>query len=842
MPDRFQNINIVYKVNTVDVENATIQVAKAKAATDALTNSAKNLGDQGSKNTQQFTNTIEGVRLAMQQLKAQIDLTSQSDKARLDGLSAQYRELQGLLDKYNANINLTTANTQKATIGLGDMYSAVKLLLTAGLAKEIASAAVSMATLSGRLEGIKAAFDKLPNSQLLMGQLKEATKGVVDQFTLMQKALQAQNFGIPLEKLGMLLEFATTRAQQTGISVDYLVNSIVTGLGRNSVKILDNLQINIAELKKRMTETGQTMQVVAIQMIGESMKKMDGYIVTSETSVNRLNTAFRELKQTLSQGWVGATAGWFVTVMADIVKDFAGGFGAESGAINGAIQRVNDFRKANEALLKTEQGVVTVERELDKLKKELLISGGDANKAVSDLRNRNYSSNAEAERIRIQGEQARLRNIEIAKEIELFQQLEKQMRIAGTAKVGEAGILKTLNDKLTDLNEQLTNATSVERQEQIKEQIKEQERLIDIYGKYHDKAKERLDLDLENAKQWKDVIIKYYDEVVKKMEDAFKNTPHGLPKGSQPAGGFMGPMGAPNTTTRDSDQVFKDWYNQYATFWDKLEQGFKDLGGRIHKGTEETVEDQRRQWQRAVGQIGQIFSKTITDTIQSIDQAEINSIDQKIKATQDFYTAQIQAAGDNSAAKIQLQKREDEALKRLAEQKAQVQKRQAEESIAINAAVGIIRAFAEYDWEEALIISAAIAAAAIVQVDNIERASSGPGYAEGVIDLKGPGTEKSDSISARLSRGESVMTAEETRNSMGILKAIRARKLDDDIINSIIAKSGGSQQVFSDRGIIEAIKSQPRVPNLVRHGSIVFEALETKKNSIKYVRSKYLSS
>jgi tape measure domain-containing protein len=48
-----------------------------------------------------------------------------------------------------------------------------------------------------------------------------------------------------------------------------------------------------------------------------------------------------------------------------------------------------------------------------------------------------------------------------------------------------------------------------------------------------------------------------------------------------------------------------------------------------------------------------------------------------------------------------------------------------------------------------------------------------PGYKEGVIDLKGPGSETSDSITARLSRGESVMTAEETRQYKPVLQAIR---------------------------------------------------------------------
>lgn len=52
-------------------------------------------------------------------------------------------------------------------------------------------------------------------------------------------------------------------------------------------------------------------------------------------------------------------------------------------------------------------------------------------------------------------------------------------------------------------------------------------------------------------------------------------------------------------------------------------------------------------------------------------------------------------------------------------------------------------------------------------------ANSDPGFADGVIDLQGPGTGKSDSIRAWLSKGETVMTAEETSEYKPYLKGMR---------------------------------------------------------------------
>ena len=52
-------------------------------------------------------------------------------------------------------------------------------------------------------------------------------------------------------------------------------------------------------------------------------------------------------------------------------------------------------------------------------------------------------------------------------------------------------------------------------------------------------------------------------------------------------------------------------------------------------------------------------------------------------------------------------------------------------------------------------------------------------FKDGVIDLRGAGTKTSDSIEARLSVGESVMTADETTTHKPMLKAIRDNRFDE---------------------------------------------------------------
>ena len=111
-------------------------------------------------------------------------------------------------------------------------------------------------------DGVTRAFNNL-NQEGLLDNLRKATKGTVNDVQLMTAAVQANDFRIPLEDLGKYLEFAQLKAQQTGQSVDYMTNSIVTGLGRKSPLILDNLGISAAEISEKTKQTGDFMKAVA---------------------------------------------------------------------------------------------------------------------------------------------------------------------------------------------------------------------------------------------------------------------------------------------------------------------------------------------------------------------------------------------------------------------------------------------------------------------------------------------------------------------------------------------------------------------------------------------------
>lgn len=222
------------------------------------------------------TSQINILDMSMVQLKKQqkslqkeLDNTVQSLNPEAYGvLEQRLKDVSGRISELKQNAKSfgeIASSDQVNGIFLGTMATKLAGLLGQQASKlkdfalESARAGVEMAE---QADGVTKAFNAMDNPNLL-DNLRKATKGTVNDVQLMTAAVQANDFRIPLEDLGKYLEFAQLKAQQTGQSVDYMTNSIVTGLGRKSPLILDNLGISAAEISEKTKETGDFMKAVA---------------------------------------------------------------------------------------------------------------------------------------------------------------------------------------------------------------------------------------------------------------------------------------------------------------------------------------------------------------------------------------------------------------------------------------------------------------------------------------------------------------------------------------------------------------------------------------------------
>lgn len=197
------------------------------------------------------------------------------------------------------------------------------------------------------------------------------------------------------------------------------------------------------------------------------------------------------------------------------------------------------------------------------------------------------------------------------------------------------------------------------------------------------------------------------------------------------------------------------------------------------------------------------------------------------------YDEQRRLAGDNMRAQRELDLRQAQEEKRLRDKQLEDEKKQVVRRILIETVLNAVKALGKP-------VAPNFHEAAKATAYGLLGAGLARRYKKGVIDIDGPGTGTSDSIPSYLSKGESVMTARETVESNGILKAIRAKKLDDKMLEKLYKKAnmGGDGLAFSDRGIIDAIKNQPKT-DYTKIGSYIYE-VKTKNGTHKqFIRKKY---
>ena len=209
--------------------------------------------------------------------------------------------LKDLVIKLGLDSSGVDKGVNKAGSSLDKLKSTVgKLGAAFGIAfgvSEVINFGKELFNLAAKAEGVRKAFERIAPSGLL-ADLRRSTRGAVSDFDLMKNAVSASNFKIPLENLGSYLAFATKRAEETGQSVDYLVDSIIMGIGRKSPMILDNLGISIVDIRNEMEKTGDMAKAVA-NIIDREMANAGNTVDTSATKVAQMTTAWTNFKEAL---------------------------------------------------------------------------------------------------------------------------------------------------------------------------------------------------------------------------------------------------------------------------------------------------------------------------------------------------------------------------------------------------------------------------------------------------------------------------------------------------------------------------------------------------------------
>lgn len=198
--------------------------------------------------------------------------------------------LSGDIQKVNQEVKQTTSNVNSLNNSLKGLGRAIGATFATGQLIQFGKEAIRV---SREAQGIVIAFEQLNDANLL-AELRTAVRGTVDDVRLMQLAVQARNFKLPLDQLATLFEFAQRRAEATGQSVDRLVDSIVLGISRQSIKIIDNLGISARELGMEFKRTGDFTEAT-INIVNRELAEMGEAIDTDNTKLLQFEASWRNL-------------------------------------------------------------------------------------------------------------------------------------------------------------------------------------------------------------------------------------------------------------------------------------------------------------------------------------------------------------------------------------------------------------------------------------------------------------------------------------------------------------------------------------------------------------------
>ena len=181
------------------------------------------------------------------------------------------------------------------------------------------------------------------NSKILLGQLKSASAGTINELELMKNASTAILLGIEAEALPKMMAIARASSRGTGQTIQKSFDDIVKGVGRQSKLILDNLGITV-DMAKANKEYAKAMNIVGRELTETEKKQafMNATMKAGDEIIRQVGVrgltaseAMQKFKATMQN--ISVIAGKVVITLSTVVGSLFTGL---SAAVNGVLAMV----------------------------------------------------------------------------------------------------------------------------------------------------------------------------------------------------------------------------------------------------------------------------------------------------------------------------------------------------------------------------------------------------------------------------------------------------------------------------------------------------------------------
>lgn len=349
------------------------QEQQAAASALRLSNAAQKLATEEQRTAQ----TANQAATAAQRLATEEQRTAAAVSA---AAAAATRAEQATFKFAQAQDKAATAAQRGATYAgqMGQAFTSSLMGIlgpaaAAGVALQALSQTGALIQLGAQAQQTQLRFEGLATAagttgDALLTAMRSASAGTISDLNLELAANRAQLLGVAdsAKEFSVLMEIARARAQDMGISTTQAFNDLITGLGRGSALILDNLGITVsvteankayaAQLGKNasaLTEAEQKQALInaVLEQGKASLESAGGAAETNAAKLERLGAAWENTKAAIGGG------------IADAVLPTSDAIVALGQATDGSRESLLRYVDAASAYNGANEGVAAVNRD-----------------------------------------------------------------------------------------------------------------------------------------------------------------------------------------------------------------------------------------------------------------------------------------------------------------------------------------------------------------------------------------------------------------------------------------------------------------------------------------------
>lgn len=666
------------------------------------------------------------------------------------------------------------------------VQGAIMAVFSIAAIKKVAEMSMELAKLAGEARGVRTAFNQIPEAEVLMGRLKRATGGMVSELDLMKKSVEALNFGASMDNLGQMFEFATMRAASTGQEVGALVDQIVKGIGTESPRAFAQLGISQTRLREEMARTNDFSSAV-LKIMQEEIERVGEIAENTSDKSAKLAASWQNFRLAMGEsvdnsGVVGGAFD-YLSGLLDVLA--SKNLNASDKLI--ALSSTMGMVAAKAKDLSIELGKDNALKAFD----ALVLATGDLDEA-----HKQYTASIEAELEVMRAQRAELMRAEKFNKEEderLLNRIKWQRELV-------ASIDEYVRKKRQQLEQDKVEVPLIEK---LQKEIEKEKALRDSAVNYEQLS--RHNIRLAKLQEEMDILMSLgksqmqHNELLRKYYETLREINEQQSKIRFNEDDMIKLLDEKEKKLQEQIRLHKELDSSIADMVMSMELQ-EELADKMDAELERRAR-RRIGWQQYMAQHEMDLALEtfgfMMDLQATLTMMQANNYRARMMMLEEERNREVELAGDNAEAREKIQKDFDKKIGALRVKEAQKQREAALINIATDTAIGVVRALSQPPGPPFTIPFGVLMGAQGLLQAAIVRSQPLPRFAGGVYGLNGPGTEKSDSIPAMLSRNESVVPASQSKAFGWLLKpmieehAFNEQKLIDLVMGRVLPQYRG---------------------------------------------------